>query len=39
MFDLYNYTLLLIFAAGLGVILGLSEIGWQLGKRQNERSP
>jgi hypothetical protein len=33
MFDLYNYSLLLIFAAGLGVILGLSEIGWQLGVR------
>ena len=35
----YNYSLLLIFAVGLLVILGLSEIGWQLGKRQNERSP
>jgi len=33
MFDLYNYSLLLIFAVGLLVILGLSEIGWQLGLR------
>lgn len=33
MFDLYNYSLPLIFAVGLGVILGLSEIGWQLGVR------
>ena len=33
MFDLYNYSLLLIFAVGLLVILGLSEIGWQLGVR------
>ena len=33
MFDMYNYSLLLIFAVGLGVILGLSEIGWQLGVR------
>ena len=29
----YNYSLLLIFAVGLLVILGLSEIGWQLGVR------
>ena len=33
MFDLYNYPLPVIFAVGLGVILGLSEIGWQLGVR------
>ena len=37
MFDLYNYPLLMVFVVGLGVVLALSEIGWQLGVRAEGR--
>jgi Protein of unknown function (DUF4239) len=37
MSDLYNYPLLMVFAVGLGVVLALSEIGWQLGVRAEGR--
>ncbi len=33
MVDLNDYPLLIVFAVGLGVVLTLSEIGWQLGVR------
>ena len=33
MVDLYNYPILIVFVVGLGVVLTLSEIGWQLGVR------
>ena len=33
MVDLNDYPLLIVFAVGLGVVLKLSEIGWQLGAR------
>jgi hypothetical protein len=29
----YNYSLLLVFSAGVGMVLLTSEIGWRLGKR------
>ena len=37
MIDLYNYPILVVFAVGLGVVLTLSEIGWQLGIRAEGR--
>ena len=37
MVDLYNYPLLVVFVVGLGVVLTLSEIGWQLGIRAEGR--
>jgi len=37
MFDLYNYPLLMVFVAGLTVVLTVSEIGWQLGVRAEGR--
>ena len=37
MVDLYNYSILIVFAVGLGVVLTLSEIGWQLGVRAEGR--
>ena len=33
MVDLYNYPILIVFVVGLGVVLAVSEIGWQLGVR------
>jgi hypothetical protein len=33
MVDLYGYSLITIFLLGLAVILGASEIAWQLGTR------
>ena len=37
MVDLYNYSILIVFAVGLGIVLTLSEIGWQLGVRAEGR--
>ena len=37
MVDLNDYPLLLVFAVGLGVVLAVSEIGWQLGVRAEGR--
>jgi hypothetical protein len=37
MIDLYGYSLLTIFLAGLAVILAASELGWQVGTRSNGR--
>ena len=37
MVDLNDYPLLLVFAVGLGVVLAVSEIGWQLGCRAEGR--
>jgi hypothetical protein len=37
MIDLYNYPILVVFAAGLAVVLALSEIGWQFGIRAEGR--
>jgi hypothetical protein len=37
MIDLYGYSLLTIFLAGIAVILAVSELGWQLGTRSNGR--
>ena len=37
MIDLYNYPILIIFVVGLGVVLALSEIGWQLEVRAEGR--
>ena len=37
MLDLNDYPLLVVFAVGLGVVLTLSEIGWQLGVRAEGR--
>ena len=37
MVDLYNYPILIVFVVGLGVVLTLSEIGWQLGVRAEGR--
>ena len=37
MVDLYNYPLLVVFVVGVGVVLTLSEIGWQLGVRAEGR--
>ena len=37
MVDLYNYPILIGFVVGLGVVLTLSEIGWQLGVRAEGR--
>jgi hypothetical protein len=38
MIDLYGYSLSTIFFTGLAVILGVSEVGWQLGTRWGGRS-
>ena len=37
MIDLYGYSLLTIFLVGLGMILAVSEIGWQVGVRVSKR--
>jgi hypothetical protein len=37
MIDLYGYSLLTIFLAGLAVILAASELGWQVGTRSKGR--
>src|SRR4051812_102031 len=37
MADLYNYSLLSIFVAGLGAVLATSEVGWQVGIRSGGR--
>src|SRR4249919_4214666 len=37
MVDLNDYPLLVVFAVGLGVVLTLSEVGWQLGVRAEGR--
>ena len=37
MIDLYGYSLLTIFLVGLAVILAVSELGWQLGMRNEGR--
>ena len=37
MVDLYNYPIVIVFVVGLGVVLTLSEIGWQLGVRAEGR--
>src|SRR3954466_7961607 len=37
MIDLYAYSLLSIFAAGLAAVLATSELGWQLGVRAGGR--
>jgi hypothetical protein len=37
MVDLYSYSLVSIFMAGLGAVLATSELGWQLGIRAGGR--
>jgi hypothetical protein len=37
MIDLYSYSLLTIFFVGVAAVLGISELGWQLGTRGSGR--
>ena len=36
MLDLYNYSLLVIFLAGVAIVLACSELGWQIGTRAQD---